>query len=229
MRELADAARQWYAENGRPWFYARQIEHAGTGGRKTARRRNGIFLPAASRSIRRGAGRPRGAGRGERGQGMRGTRATALAGIQAGRIFFSGNVRLGGRRTSGHGRQRPHLRLGGPARRGGAAALQPGLFGLGHFGPDQIVEFAPAKRRAPFRRQARRSGNRNAPAQKIAAGRHGHHAQSGKGAGPRPIDSLRRLVRCPIASIAARLTGTHRRKSKTCARCCRTRWRISTE
>ena len=25
MRELADAARQWYAENGRPWFYARQI------------------------------------------------------------------------------------------------------------------------------------------------------------------------------------------------------------
>ena len=24
-RELADAARQWYAENGRPWFYARQI------------------------------------------------------------------------------------------------------------------------------------------------------------------------------------------------------------
>jgi hypothetical protein len=25
MRELADAARQWYAQNGRPWFYARQI------------------------------------------------------------------------------------------------------------------------------------------------------------------------------------------------------------
>jgi hypothetical protein len=25
MRELADAARRWYAENGRPWFYARQI------------------------------------------------------------------------------------------------------------------------------------------------------------------------------------------------------------
>jgi len=25
MRELANAARQWYAENGRPWFYARQI------------------------------------------------------------------------------------------------------------------------------------------------------------------------------------------------------------
>jgi hypothetical protein len=24
-RELADAARQWYAENGRPWFYARQV------------------------------------------------------------------------------------------------------------------------------------------------------------------------------------------------------------
>ena len=24
-RELADAARRWYAENGRPWFYARQI------------------------------------------------------------------------------------------------------------------------------------------------------------------------------------------------------------
>jgi hypothetical protein len=24
-RELADAARQWYAENGRPWFYARQL------------------------------------------------------------------------------------------------------------------------------------------------------------------------------------------------------------
>ena len=24
-RELADAARQWYAENGRPWFYAREI------------------------------------------------------------------------------------------------------------------------------------------------------------------------------------------------------------
>ena len=24
-RELADAARQWYAENGRPWFYARQM------------------------------------------------------------------------------------------------------------------------------------------------------------------------------------------------------------
>jgi hypothetical protein len=24
-RELADAVRQWYAENGRPWFYARQI------------------------------------------------------------------------------------------------------------------------------------------------------------------------------------------------------------
>ena len=25
VRELADGARQWYAENGRPWFYARQI------------------------------------------------------------------------------------------------------------------------------------------------------------------------------------------------------------
>jgi hypothetical protein len=25
MRELADAARHWYAENGRPWFYARQM------------------------------------------------------------------------------------------------------------------------------------------------------------------------------------------------------------
>ena len=25
VRELADAARQWYAENGRPWFYAWQI------------------------------------------------------------------------------------------------------------------------------------------------------------------------------------------------------------
>ncbi len=25
MRELVDAARRWYAENGRPWFYARQI------------------------------------------------------------------------------------------------------------------------------------------------------------------------------------------------------------
>jgi hypothetical protein len=25
MRELADTARQWYAENGRPWFYARQL------------------------------------------------------------------------------------------------------------------------------------------------------------------------------------------------------------
>ena len=25
MRELADAAREWYAKNGRPWFYARQI------------------------------------------------------------------------------------------------------------------------------------------------------------------------------------------------------------
>ena len=25
MRELADAARRWYAENGRPWFYARQM------------------------------------------------------------------------------------------------------------------------------------------------------------------------------------------------------------
>ena len=25
-RELADAARQWYAENGRPWFYARQLD-----------------------------------------------------------------------------------------------------------------------------------------------------------------------------------------------------------
>ncbi|HEX7617866.1 MAG TPA: hypothetical protein VF480_04010, partial [Verrucomicrobiae bacterium] len=24
-RELADAARQWYAENGRPWFSARQL------------------------------------------------------------------------------------------------------------------------------------------------------------------------------------------------------------
>ncbi len=24
-RELADAARRWYAENGRPWFYARQV------------------------------------------------------------------------------------------------------------------------------------------------------------------------------------------------------------
>ncbi len=28
IRELADAARQWYADNGRPWFYARRIEHA---------------------------------------------------------------------------------------------------------------------------------------------------------------------------------------------------------
>lgn len=26
MRELADAARQWYAKNGRPWFYARQFD-----------------------------------------------------------------------------------------------------------------------------------------------------------------------------------------------------------
>jgi len=26
IRELADAARQWYAENGRPWFYARQTD-----------------------------------------------------------------------------------------------------------------------------------------------------------------------------------------------------------
>jgi len=25
MRELADAARRWYTENGRPWFYAREI------------------------------------------------------------------------------------------------------------------------------------------------------------------------------------------------------------
>ena len=25
MRELADAARRWYAENGRPWFYAREM------------------------------------------------------------------------------------------------------------------------------------------------------------------------------------------------------------
>jgi len=25
-RELADAARQWYAKNGRPWFYARQMD-----------------------------------------------------------------------------------------------------------------------------------------------------------------------------------------------------------
>ncbi len=25
VRELADAARQWYAENGRPWCYAREI------------------------------------------------------------------------------------------------------------------------------------------------------------------------------------------------------------
>jgi hypothetical protein len=25
-RELADAARQWYSENGRPWFYARQTD-----------------------------------------------------------------------------------------------------------------------------------------------------------------------------------------------------------
>ena len=25
LRELADAARRWYAENGRPWFYAREI------------------------------------------------------------------------------------------------------------------------------------------------------------------------------------------------------------
>ncbi len=25
VRELADSARQWYAEHGRPWFYARQI------------------------------------------------------------------------------------------------------------------------------------------------------------------------------------------------------------
>ena len=31
-RELSEWAREWYAENGRPWVYARQAESAGIGG-----------------------------------------------------------------------------------------------------------------------------------------------------------------------------------------------------
>ena len=121
VRELADAARQWYAENGRPWFYARQIGRAGTGGRNSARRRNGIFLPTTSRSIRGGAGGQSGAGRGERGQGMRGTRATALAGVEAGRIFLS--WKCSARRSSSIWSRSPADRICGWADQNGAAAL----------------------------------------------------------------------------------------------------------
>src|ERR1700686_3247989 len=31
-RELADWAREWYAEHGRPWIYAREAGSVGTGG-----------------------------------------------------------------------------------------------------------------------------------------------------------------------------------------------------
>jgi hypothetical protein len=31
-RELAGWAREWYAEHGRPWVYAREAESIGTGG-----------------------------------------------------------------------------------------------------------------------------------------------------------------------------------------------------
>ena len=156
MRELADAARRWYAENGRPWIYAREIDaleladgKLRVGGTEfSSKPLHDQFAEAQADSavlVAVSAG------------GECEERAQQLwQESQAGRVFFHGNVRLGGRRTSGHGRQRPHLRLGGPARRGGAAALQSGLFRLGHFGPDQIVEFAPAKRRATFRRQSSR-------------------------------------------------------------------------
>jgi len=58
-RELADGARHWYAENGRPWFYARQISELEWAGGKlriggtefSSRRLHNRFAEAPAESV----------------------------------------------------------------------------------------------------------------------------------------------------------------------------------
>ena len=143
-------------------------------------------------------------------------RAT-LAGGQTGRIFFHGNVWLGGGRASGDGGQRPHLRLGRPERHGGPAALQSGLFRLGHGRPDQTVGIDPANERAAIFPANSKCWTPGCCGQKNRCWR----CSASRGIWTRcgiwrhwfPA----KTARCRAANIAARRTGIRRRKSKTCA------------
>ena len=193
-RELADQARAWYAENGKPWIYARQTSGLELKNKRlrmhgtefASKQLHDQFAAAQAHTavlVAVSAGRE-----------CEETGAPALAGGQTGRIFFHGNVRLGGGRASGNGGQRPHLRLGRSKRHGSPAALQSGLFRLGHFRSNQTVEIDPAKTGPRFSRRHSGAGHRDVAAQEIAFGGVWHHAAFGQGAEPGDIGSLRKLL-----------------------------------
>ena len=117
-REIAEASRQWYAEHGRPWIYARQAEALELSGSQIRINGAGFSSPPLHEQFHTAqVHSARAAGR-ERRPAMRRKSARLLAGRKAGRVFLHGNVRLGGGGAFGRRRQRPPLRLGGPTRDG---------------------------------------------------------------------------------------------------------------
>ena len=114
-RELADWAREWYAKNGRPWFYARQAEQL-----RDRRRLDSASMACRSpasgcRHAAAGGGAQRDSGRCWRGAGSRRGSAPALGGRKARRILLPGDVRLRGRGAFDDADRSAALRLGGAA------------------------------------------------------------------------------------------------------------------
>ena len=100
--ELANWARDWYAENGRPWFYARQAESFEIDGDSiridgtqfTSKRLQNTLQQAEAHSVILVAV---GAGPEAEEEARR-----RWAGGEARRVFFPRDLRLGSRRASGH-------------------------------------------------------------------------------------------------------------------------------
>ncbi len=217
-RELADAARQWYAENGRPWFYARQMHALELADGKlrvdgtefSSRQLHDQFAaaqadtPCWSPSARAGNARKR---------------ARQLwQESKPDEYFF---MEMFGSAVVEHLVTVASGRICGWADQNGAAALphySPGYSGWDI--SDQIKLWNLIRqngaRHFDGKLEVLETGMLRPKKSLLAV--FGVTRNLEKARSLRHDGFRAKIVRCPIASIAARLTSTRRRKSKTCAR-----------